>query len=136
MNLFTQKVQSPTAQVTESKKAPIAEPFAVSSQYKKKLLAQIAEKENSQPERPAKKTKVPPVAASSSTDEVYKPAEYSEKRKAYIRKLQEEGLAFREASDQWNKSSERAKLLSALSVSELVRRRFLPKGSQSNPWAS
>ena len=65
----------------------------------------------------------------------YVPAEYAEKRKAFIDGLRKDGHSYNLANAAWNLSKEKRSLLCGLSVSELKRRRFLPKRSQENPWA-
>lgn len=60
---------------------------------------------------------------------------YASVRTDYIKKLQKDGMKFKEAVDDWNKSECKRSLLQDVSVKELKRRKFIPKGSSTNPWA-
>ena len=57
-------------------------------------------------------------------------------RLEFVNKLKEEGTSHRDACDRWHSSEQKKHLLKDLSVSELIRRRFVPKGTTSNPFAS
>ena len=63
------------------------------------------------------------------------PKDYSAQKVAFIRKLKDEGVSNCDATQKWNESTLKKDLLSSLSVSELIRRRFCPKGTRTNPWA-
>ena len=65
----------------------------------------------------------------------YVPAEFAAKRKAFIKRLRDDGHSYQIANTTWAFSAERRGLLSGLSVSELKRRKFLPRGATENPWA-
>ena len=84
-----------------------------------------------------KKVKAKVHVPSSGTPCVntYVPAEYAQKRKAFIDGLRKDGHSYNLANMAWNLSKEKRSLLCGLSVSELKRRRFLGKGEQENPWA-
>ena len=70
------------------------------------------------------------------TGSTYKAKEYSNLRKQFIAAAREDrGVSSKDAAEEWNNSSLKRKLLSALSVSELRRRRFIEKGCHHNPWA-
>lgn len=76
----------------------------------------------------------------SGDAEAYKPGEFSQARKGYICKfladLKATGVkaSKRQGSEAWNASLERATFLAYVSVPELKRRKFLPKGATSNPF--
>ena len=116
-------------------------PFAINKQYKVNMKADEtagAEVEESAAEPPTKKKKVKHDMEENpeKADGSYKPKAYSKERYEYIQKLMEtDGLSWAKASDRWNSSSQKKQLLSNLSISELIRRRFCPKGTQANPWA-
>lgn len=59
---------------------------------------------------------------------------YAEHRNAFLKTKTNEGYSWVEAKNLWDESLEKAHVLSDVSVAELRRRKFLPKGSQSNPW--
>ena len=139
----------------------MAKPFAISEQYKANMVEpEVAEsaEANSSLKPPSKKQKVSesgvkpskrkqstmapkmappaePVPGSCDTSTVYSPQDYSAKRFEFIQKLKDEGVSFGDAKERWNDSALKKALLSTLSVSELVRRRFCPKGTTTNPWA-
>ena len=80
-------------------------------------------------------SKKPEKVSSGTTECKYVPEEYSQTRKAFIDKLRSDGISFSIAASAWNVSKQKRELLSGLSVSELKRRRFLPKEAEANPWA-
>lgn len=81
---------------------------------------------------PGAKTRSKEVVSGSS-DAVYTPKEYSAKRCEFIRELKDGGMSHFDANQKWNESSLKKELLSTLSVGELIRRRFVPKGTENNP---
>ena len=124
------------------------QPFAISKQYKNNNKTDDVD-ENTEvipQSTKKKKSKVTknngfhkqhkPVQTREATSICeYEPSVYAENRKTYIDNLHETGVAFNVASSAWNLSQEKRKLLCNVSVSELKRRRFLPKGATENPWA-
>ena len=150
-------------QVLKTLQSPLpSKPFAINQQYKANMVVnenQDAEADEPSVEPPAKKprsenvstgpstkkrTKTPksgplakpnPGALSSSAAQTYTPNDYSAKRVEFIRKLRDGGMSHHEANNEWNESTLKKELLSTLPVAELVRRRFCPKGTTSNPWA-
>ena len=79
----------------------------------------------------------PHVSCQGSEQTEYKANEYATIRREFINRVREDrGLSNSEASDEWNKSTNKRKLLAGLSVSELVRRRFVEKGCQQNPFTA
>ena len=66
----------------------------------------------------------------------YEPHVYKDQRSKFIEAQKATGCTHAVACVAWNLSQDKAKLLSAVPVPELVRRRFLPKGAKNNPWAS
>lgn len=67
----------------------------------------------------------------------YKPGEMRKHEKAYIDELLSDwDMTRSEAREHWLASLRRAKLLKDLSVSELVKRRFVKPGTTSNPFAA
>ena len=60
---------------------------------------------------------------------------YANVRSDYIKKLQKDGMNYKQAVDDWNKSECKRSFLQDVSVKELKRRKFIPKGSSTNPWA-
>ena len=63
--------------------------------------------------------------------------EYNKHRKAFIKNVMNaESVSYAEAQEMWNSSDEKYDLLGCVSVSELKKRRFIPKGCFENPWAT
>ena len=60
---------------------------------------------------------------------------YGACRNDFLAKQKASGVSYKDATTMWDKSYEKAVLLSTVSVPELKRRKFLPAGSTSNPWA-
>lgn len=82
-----------------------------------------------------KAARAKPVSGSCDAPTGYTPQDYNAKRCEFIQNLRDEGMSYGEAKEQWNSSAMKKALLSTLPVSELVRRRFCPKGTETNPWA-
>ena len=78
--------------------------------------------------------KRPAKASSSEGTEGYTPHIYAEKRKAFLLEAQQKGLGAGEARAAWNESREKALLLCDVSIPELKRRKFVPKGCTENPF--
>lgn len=83
-----------------------------------------------------------PGAGDASDGEclVYRPGEYNKIQKSFIQnflKEPPEGGMKRtgvQARDAWKSSLKRAKLLSGVSLTELKKRKFVPKGTTTNPF--
>ena len=76
--------------------------------------------------------------SASALDEntVYKPGTMAKKKEIYVKSLMEKSEMTRlEAAKSWQSSLSRAMLLQHLSISELVKRRFVAAGCKSNPFA-
>lgn len=67
---------------------------------------------------------------------IYEPHVYGEKRKSFIYQLMEEGYSWKNAKDEWDKSSTKGRLLAPVPLPELKRRRFVDKSCKEHPWAS
>lgn len=112
-------------------------------QAKKEPLVISSAEEDEVPVK-AKKVIKKPAAYGSKTNSdkagnssgSYVPGEYAELRQKYIQGEREKGASFAEAKKKWDESFQKRKLLAPLSLGELVKRRFVPKGTKSNPWAS
>ena len=98
-------------------------------QSKTSLKAKSVKKNNQKKENKVHKVK---VEVKSS----YEPEVYSSRRNEFIQKLRDGGTDYKLACVAWNLSPMKRELLCGLSVSELKRRRFLPKGADTNPWSS
>ena len=66
----------------------------------------------------------------------YSPKVYSDRATAFIKCKRKDGATNSEAQEMWLQSHERATMLANLSVGELKRRRFVPKGTVENPFAA
>lgn len=61
---------------------------------------------------------------------------YNKVRLSYINRVKKENkISFQDAQNMWDESPEKKNLLKDVSVKELKRRKFLPKGATENPWA-
>ena len=128
-------------------------PFPVSAQYLSSVLAAReaaggedsdgdGEKENMEPEENqpgGKKTKVPPKRKRKPKTKKDKPAtksewKYSAIRTEFIKDKRSQGASYHDAVESWDSSLEKAQLLASVSVSELMKRKFLASGSKTNPW--
>ena len=85
---------------------------------------------------PAAVSKVKNDMKRPASEVSYEPHVYKERRAKYIEDQKAKGCTHAMACTAWNLCPEKTNLLAGLSVSELVRRRFLPKGSTKNPWVS
>ena len=61
---------------------------------------------------------------------------YGSIRSAFIQQRKGEGISFRDALKLWDASQAKKVYLGKVSVSELKKRRFLPKGATTNPWST
>ena len=133
-------------------------PFAQEAQYKKKfnkgkvldddpdaaelLTSKVPGKSSSKPKKKNLRPTIDNVKKSkgtqptASSENVYKPHEYSRIKTEFISSKKDSGLSRMEATEAWNQSQQKRKLLCGVSVPELRRRRFISKGCDSNPWAS
>lgn len=74
--------------------------------------------------------------AKRKVDESKSDWNYNHHRMTFINQMKSQhGMSFADAQKAWNSSKEKYSLLGGLSVGELKKRRFLPKGSTENPWA-
>lgn len=102
-------------------------------------------KKSKGPKRTSKgksKTLIPPACEVPSKPNkrllecgAYTPHAYNEQRTSFIGEQRAKGLSYAVANAAWNLSREKAHLLAKVPVNELIRRRFLPKGSKANPWS-
>lgn len=126
-------------------------PFAIHEQYipevkARKLAAEGGDgeeldREGDEPAvpKPSKKTVPRKNAPENSVDgngDEKKVGEwgYGKIRIDWVRGKVNEGFSYKEASNLWDESKEKATLLAPVSLGELKRRKFLPKGADSNPW--
>ena len=134
----------------------LPKPFAQSAQYQKNFKETVDEdgeakqvsgaastkKKKKKPKSKVDVKRLPVVPVHADEDEnpnpnVYKANEYNKARKEYTASVKDElGLTPSEANKSWNDSTQKKRLLGGLSVPELRRRRFIPKGCDHNPWAS
>lgn len=117
-------------------KVALPSAFALKSQYvpaiKAARVAAGADDEEDHGGAPGGATEVEKRKHESSKKKDWN---YASVRTDYIKKLQKGGMKYKEAIDDWNKSECKRSLLQDVSVKELKRRKFIPKGSSTNPWA-
>ena len=125
-------------------------PFPVEAQYIKSILAARGsdgddaddkENQNTPPPKPrgkkpksTKKTKGKSKCAKKSPDAIKPEWNYRSIRNEFIQAMRSQGTSHAEAAKCWDCSLEKAKILAPISTVELRKRRFLEKGSQTNPW--
>ena len=125
-------------------------PFPVEAQYVKSILAargsdgdEDDDKENQNTPKPkprgkkprsTKKTKGKPKCVKKNPDDIKPEWNYSSIRNQFIQAMRSQGASHAQAVKCWDCSLEKAKFLAPVSVPELRKRRFLEKGSQTNPW--
>jgi len=141
-----------SANVYEAKAAslPLPKPKRKAEQKKKKnnhaknkkkskAKKALQKKEALQVSKTSKKPAQKKQAAPEETDKLsstYKAGEMTQQRDLYIKEHMESGDWSRsEALKSWSTSLRRAMLLKDLTVAELVKRRFVASGTQSNPFA-
>lgn len=100
-----------------------------------------SKKKKTRKQKPSKQIKhpvaaVPPSQGEAESDGVYKAKEYSSIRMAFIQDLRSQGFGSSEANEGWNRSEQKRRLLASLPLTELKRRRFVPKGTMCNPFAT
>ena len=91
----------------------------------------IKAKANSSKEKPACNASEPITGETTGSEGGWK---YGAIRNAFIQDQRSKGVGFDAAKLLWDSSEQKAQLLSAVSVQELKRRKFLPKGASENPW--
>lgn len=113
----------------------------------KKIVKKVPEPKTKKEELKKKKIQEPKTEkeesensneSASALDEntVYKPGTMAKKKEIYVKSLMEKSEMTRlEAAKSWQSSLSRAMLLQHLSISELVKRRFVAAGCKSNPFA-
>ena len=114
------------------------EPFPLKSQYVRNVNAQAAaaaealqQEDNQEPVEPVDRKRKAAVLDANG-EKVWA---YSDIRLGFIKKQRtENGKTFLEAKAIWDDSDEKRDFLGAVTVKEL-RRRKIPKGCQTNPWA-
>ena len=82
----------------------------------------------------AKSSKEKPPAKTGETTGSNDGWKYGAIRNAFIQDQRNKGVGFDAAKSLWDSSEQEAQLLSVVSVQELKRRKFLPKGASENPW--
>ena len=60
---------------------------------------------------------------------------YAEIRKDFLNQMKAEGYNYEQASQLWDDAGVKRNYLKDVSIPELKRRKFIPKGSTMNPWA-
>ena len=146
-------VKLPSSQAFKKGQKPIQDVLDVALSFIPQQSKKPAPKDKAKPKAKANKHKNPqpkkrPAAKAKQakkTEAVEKPAkeagqqyqagDYAAHREKYIQELMKQSQCnWKQASQSWNGSMERATLLQSMSVSELKRRRFISKEEQENPF--
>lgn len=135
-------------------KAPKTEPFAQNSQYKNAFKCEEEKgddagaagrpkdrtnvKKKKRRRGPAQVKDVKVSTADSETPNLveYAPGDFAAVKKKFLDGQIQGGSSREEAVNAWNLSDTKKKLLASLPLSELKRRKFVPKGTEVHPWAS
>ena len=108
---------------SEGEKAPVTtKPASKNSKEVKGLKKRKGNQDEQAPETPA--------------NVKYTPHLYAERRVHFIHQARADGMSLKEAQEAWHESDVKAAMLSTLSLPELKRRRFVPKGVTSNPFVA
>lgn len=120
------------ASLKQSSLAPV-KPFALQSQYVPHVMA--AREGSGGDVDGGEKTKADPqVPQVSQGKKRSSEWQYGSVRKAFIQSRKDEGHTFDSAVKLWDDSLDKAEYLAPCSIGELKKRRFLPPGSDHNPW--
>ena len=142
-----------SSKVLEALKTPHTEPFAQNSQYKKAFKGEDendddagapGSKARTEKNKKKKRRKGPAqvkdvkvsTAGEGCEGEGYAPGDFAALKKNFVHELIQGGTSREEALNAWNLSDTKKKLLASLPLSELKRRKFVPKGAEVHPWAS
>ena len=126
---------------TMRKQGDAPKPFALKSTYVPAVEAAReeagGEPDGEEEDLDAEDAKPAPRKRKIQLDPKGEPWKFGEIRTEYIKKVRaEEGLSFQEATKAWDDSDVKRNYLKDVSVIELKRRKFLPKGwDKPNPWA-
>lgn len=108
--------------------------FALSEQYVKAVGR--SEEPPDAPTDPKTDGDVPKEGVVDDPDDTPATWNYNEVRMSFIKGHQKDhGTKFSEARAAWDTSSRKREYLGNVSIQELKRRKFLPKGADTNPWA-
>ena len=126
-----------------------SKPFALQSQYVPAILAaraqageplDDADEDEDADEKPASSKSKATSKRKATPSNVQKDGmsqkkwNYSAIRKDFIQARKDEGCSYDDAVQLWDDSLDKAEYLAPVSVGELKKRRFLPAGSDKNPW--
>ena len=155
LSVFSHKTLAKVLESLQKQLAKPVDPFPQHSQYIKEMEKNSAEgaAPNAGPQpsgggaakgQPGKSSVTPqpaettPARAKAKTNLPKRKDsswEYGSIRVKFLGERKAEGKTFQEAKALWDASEAKASYLGQVSVVELKKRRFLPKGSLSNPWA-
>ena len=114
------------------------QPFALQSQYVPNILAaregSAGDGDEGGQDSKQNKPNVPKGSQVSKGEKRPSEWQYASVRKAFLQSRRDEGHTFDDAVKLWDNSVEKAAYLAPCSIGELKKRRFLPAGSDHNPW--
>lgn len=115
--------------------APV-EPFALQAQYVASMAKAEAEADQEVSDDESKK--LSPETKTDKSKGVKNKADWGYKavRDEFINQKKADGFTYAKCESLWDESSEKASFLGMVSLQELKKRKFVPKGATSNPWAA
>ena len=119
--------------VMEAKTATLPQPFPQSAQYKSSMDDVDDDGELDKPNLSQKPTQ---KKRKKKNAKKVRRAQLKHAAQQYIDKKRLGGMSWKDANAEWNTSDLKRRLLSCVDLSELKRRRFVPKECEANPWAS
>ena len=122
------------ASLKQSGSAPV-KPFALQSQYVPNIMAAREGSDGNGKDGGQKPDpQVPKSSQESKGKKRSSEWQYASVRNVFIKSRKDEGHAYDSAVKLWDDSLEKAEYLAPCSIGELKKRRFLPRGSDHNPW--
>ena len=128
---------SPQVVKTMEKLTVESKPFALKDKYVPAISAARAAAGQEEMEEPEDEEACDPPAKRKAKDmhPNGEPWDFAGVRSAYMKNQKAQGLSFKDAKQSWDQSDEKRLYLKDVSVKELKRRKFIPKGCKTNPWA-
>ena len=141
-SLFTTRLIGSQAQVLETLRSvgTAPKPFALKEQYVPAVTAARdaagVEEEESEDENPGPSKSAGKRKANPGCDHDQTPWNYADVKNKWIDQCRmDNNVSFKDAKKMWESSDAKRNYLKHVSLQELKRRKFLPKGATTNPWS-